>query len=128
MNWGTFIKNTVAIGGILGMAFLSQQPLFASNTKNYAYSQGAANKNKMQTKLQDANTWLQDNVYAKVSAGVSGGVTKTDPAITSVKKEIENQKNNLLQNSFDTSKKIIATQILKILQVSPQDLDQCKTD
>jgi hypothetical protein len=125
MEIGIIAKNIVIIGAILGAAFLSQQPFFKSNSKNYFYSQGL----KKDTAISKTGDWLKSNVFSKIS-GVGGEVLKNTPTIESAKKEIETQKNNLLQNSFDSTKKFIAEKALQVLGIKIENLqpveNQCK--
>ncbi len=121
MELGLLIKNIVIIGAILGVAFLSQQPFFISKSKNYTYPEG----------LKNASDFIKNgisNISAKISKGASGGATITEAPIDAAKKEIENQKNNFLQNAFDSSKKFVAKEVLDILHVAPEDLGACKAN
>lgn len=124
MEIGLLVKNTVIVGAIMGVAFLSQQPWFSSNSKNFVYSQGIKSENQY---IKSAAGWIGDSA-SKLSGSVNGGALQNNPTITSVEKGIENQKNNFLQNSVDSTKKFIATELLNALGVKPQDLGACKAN
>jgi len=120
------VKNTIIVGGILGLAFLSQQPFFSSNSKNFAYSNGltaAISKN-----VAGAQDWFNDNVSSKIGGAANGGVEAASDTLDSAKQEIETQKNNLAKNSMDSKKKLIAQNILKLLGVTPEEIAACPAD
>ncbi len=109
---GTIIKNGVIIACILGLAFLSQQhtskiynfPLFK---KGEAYN-GTPSVNGI-------SDWLKNNVYDKVS----GEVAKRQALLTD---QATQQKNSIVQNSVDGTKKFIAEKFLQSIGVKPEDL------
>jgi|SRR3989344_8106278 len=125
MEFAIFIKNTIAIGVILGAAFASQQPLFASNTKNYAYLQGI---NKSGEYIKKAGEWASAAIYPGASKEGSGEAEEGNSLISSVTEEVEKKKNNFLQNSADSTKEFIAQKMLHILGVKLEDLDGCNAN
>jgi hypothetical protein len=128
MQLGIFIKNIIGIGAVFGLVFLSQQPLFTSNSKIYAYSQGINTGDKGNGYVKNAENWLQHIFYPKIAGSVSGGVTAGNATIEAAKNEVITQKNNVVQNSFDTAKKFVAQEMLNALGVKPQDLGNCKSN
>jgi hypothetical protein len=129
MELGIIAKNLVIAGGILGLAFASQQPWLSQNSKSYAYaaqgvlySQGAVNKNDL---LKTVGNWIGTNVYSKVSGGVAQG----NAAIGAAQNDVASAQQNILQNSVDSTKDFIAQQVLNALGVKPQDLGaSCKAN
>ena len=125
---GIIIKNLVIIGVILGVAVLSQQPYFNSATKHYVYSNGTTGENKylgaINNYFQKAGSWVRSFAYEKVSGEVA---KREELAKEEINKSIGSaqdfgQKNNILEKSFDASKKFIAGKVLNILGVKPEDL------
>ncbi len=123
MEVGLILKNLVIVGAILGVTWASQQPWMGSNNKNYVYNQAGQN---LGTYLKDANSWLQNNVYSKVSGVVGGGIDKSTMAVNSTvanaNTELQNQKKNFLQNASDATREFIAKEVLNVLHVTPTDL------
>jgi len=123
MEIGLILKNLVIVSAILGVVWASQQPWGASNAKTYVYAENA--KSPISTYLKDANSWLQNNVYSKVGGLVGGGEAKTNivnSTVSAANTELQNQKNNFLQNASDVSREFIAKEVLAALHVTPQDL------
>ena len=117
------LKNLVIIGAILGGAFASQQPWFKTNS--YAWANQTQQENQH---LKKAADWFKGHVSSKIgngikglSANVSGGVSQITPDINSVGEEITQQKNNILQNSLDNSKKFIAEKVLQALGIKQEE-------
>ena len=113
MEFGITIKNLVIIGAIVGVAFLSQVPFFATTAKNYVYS-------------PNVGGWIHDNIVARVSQAAGGGASAVAGGTGLAAAQIETQKNNVLQNSVNGTKKFIAEKILNILGVTPSDLAGCR--
>ena len=118
------IKNLVIIGAITGATFLSQQPLFSSNNEIYGYSNGI--KNATGENVKKTENWFTENVYPRSNGGERDNQTPV-ASIDTLTASVENTKNNLLENSVDNSKKIIAENFLKLLGVKPEDL-WCKAN
>lgn len=131
MEFKIILKNLIIIGVILGGTFASQQPWFKTN------SQVWVNQNPQESQpIKKATNWFNDQVSSKISnsikglgASVSGGVAQNKDNIASVtesvEKGIETQKNILVENSTNTTKKFIAQKILDALGVKAEDLAQC---
>lgn len=93
-----FTKNILIIVVILAIVFLSQQAYFRPIIKNL-YQQG----NKY---LIEAQNWFKTNIYSKVS----GEVEKRGEE---AKKEINKEKNNILQNIWGKLKNYFAEKFSK---------------
>ena len=119
MEFGIFIKNSVIMAAILGVAFLSQQPLLGTANKNYLYSQNIKHDNEY---LKKAGNWMHDNLYAKLGGEVERRSESIQSSAEAAGEEITKQKNNFLQSFADTTKKIIAEKFLETLGIAPQDL------
>mgnify|MGYP001586077017 FL=1 len=123
MELGVYIRNLLLIGVVIGVAFLSQMPWLASNSANFAYSQGMKSENSYAAQAGD---WIQNNVLGKLGGGVGTQIAKTQDIIASAAQStaqaVENKKNDLIKTSTDDTKKFIATEFLKALGVTPQDL------
>ena len=109
----------MAVGVIIGVVFLSQQPFFTTNNTRYVYSEGASSIGKT---LENAVGWVKNSVPKKVGDAVDGGVTQTNSTLDGAKTELENKKNNFLKNTFDNTREFIAKKTLDVLGVTPQDL------
>ena len=111
------IRNLLIIGSILGIAFLSQQPWLNSTTQTYVFpffEKGQAYASG--TFLGKTGDWLQDNVYSKFT-------NEAEKRGEIAKEELSTQKDNAIQNSFDSTKKFIAEKTLQTLGVKPEDLN-----
>ncbi|KKP41801.1 MAG: hypothetical protein UR31_C0023G0005 [Parcubacteria group bacterium GW2011_GWA2_33_14] len=97
-----FIQNIIIIIILLIVIFLSQQPHFRPAGEK-AYSQM-----KKQGELYGVkfNSWFNAHVYPKVSGQVASGGEV-------IKKEIENQKNNIAKNSWEKIKNYLAENFSK---------------
>ena len=98
MEFSKFIKNIIIIVLILGLAFASQWPYFSSISRDL-YQQGSKY-------ILNGQNWFQTNIYPRLS----GEVEKRGEE---VKKEIDKQKNNILQNIWEKIKNNLAEKFSK---------------
>ncbi len=97
-----FILNIVMIVVILTLVFLSQQPYFMNTGKNL-YLQGIKQGGIYWSNFDE---WFKSNIYP----GVSREVTRRGET---VKKEIDKQKNNVVQNIWEKFKSYFAAKFSK---------------
>lgn len=115
--FGLLVKNLIIIGAIGGVVFASQSAAFRPAAENL-YARGVRNENSYVAKTTD---WLKTHMYPRLG-GVSGEVAKTQ---ASLQEGIVEQKNNLVENSTNATKKIIAEKFLQFLGVAPEELAAC---
>ena len=126
------IKNLIIIGIIGGVVFASQSAAFRPTIENM-YSRGVKSENSYIAKTTD---WVKDTIYPKLG-GVSGPLTNGETSLAqrwggevaktqaSLQEGIVEQKNNLVENSTNATKKIIAEKFLQFLGITPQELGSC---
>jgi predicted lipid-binding transport protein (Tim44 family) len=122
MELGILIRNGALVLATLGVTYMSQQPMFKnSNQQTQVYSQGISGG------VKKATSWISDNIPLKQNGGVATNLVLPDTTAVSkyVSNEVEKQKNNLVQNSLDATKRFLAKEVLDILGVKPEDLAKC---
>lgn len=117
MEIGILIKNLIIIGLIGGAVAASQSAAFRPAVSSL-YTQGVKSQGSYITKAQE---WLAEHVYPKLGAG-SGEVAKTQ---ASLQEGILEQKNKVVEDSTNATKKIIAEKFLQFLGITPQELVTC---
>ena len=97
MNEKGFVKNIVIIVVLLIVVFLSQQPYFNKIGKDI-YSQAEPQIKAYWSKTAD---WFKNNIYTRVSGEVENKSSV-------IQQEIEKQKNNIVQNTWEKIKDYFA--------------------
>ena len=98
-----FIQYIVLIAFVLGIAFLSQQPLFKPYGKNL-YNQASIQASLYWSK---ANNWVTASLYPKATQEVQN---RGEP----LQEAIIDQKNNFAQNVWENIKNYFAEKFSKI--------------
>ncbi len=103
MNQKGFIKNIVIIIILLAVVFLSQQPYF----EKYGNDLYLKAKPQIEIYWTKATNWVKNNVYPRVS-----GEVEQKSAV--IQQEINKQKNNIMQNTWEKIKNYFADIFSKV--------------
>jgi len=111
------IRNLIIIGGILGITFLSQQPWINGVNQTYFFPV-----------IKKAEDSINNSFLGKAGSWISTKFTsEAEKRGEIAKEELSIQKNNAINNFFDSAKKFIAEKTLQTLGVKPEDLTaECK--
>lgn len=118
MEFGLLVKNVIIIGIIGAVVVASQSAYFRPMIKS-VYAPGVKSDNS--SYITKANDWVKTTIYPRLDEA-SGEVAKTQ---ASLQEGIVEQKNKVVEDSTNATKKIIAQKFLDFLGISAAELGAC---
>jgi hypothetical protein len=99
METGIFIKYTIILASILGVAYLSQQAFFNKNSKTFIYGV----TNQASAYLASASNWATSKIYPNISGAVQNGgdmIKNNVEGVTQEKNKVSENISEKVSNYF----------------------------